>query len=200
MYSGGFYWPLDPDPADVSVVDIAYHLGRKCRFSGAIRRFYSVAEHCVLLSQAVPPELAWEALHHDDAEAVLADIVTPVKRLMPDVWHRVEALNEEAISVRAFGCDPARMEALKPWDRAAAFDEASVLCDLLPGHDRWWEGRTKGVVSPECWGPEEAPLRFLERHRELRALGLGRDAPRDLVLSCVPDTDWEVPGLTPAAR
>lgn len=43
-YSGRQYCPLDPRAEEVDDEDIAHHLGMICRYCGACRRFYSVAE------------------------------------------------------------------------------------------------------------------------------------------------------------
>ena len=52
-WSGRMFWPLDPRDDEVDICDIAHALAHQCRFGGHCRRFYSVAEHCVLLSHAV---------------------------------------------------------------------------------------------------------------------------------------------------
>jgi 5'-nucleotidase len=56
---------------------------------GHVSRFCSVAEHCVLVSQAVAPENAPLALLHDATEAYLGDMAGPVLlcgRTGPGVW------------------------------------------------------------------------------------------------------------------
>ncbi len=83
--SGRHFWPLDPQPAEVHLADIAHALANTCRFTGHCRQFYSVAQHAVLVANLVErlaPELALAALHHDDAEAYLADVAHPVKRFL----------------------------------------------------------------------------------------------------------------------
>lgn len=77
--SGGAIYPLSPDPKDVSVYDIAYALGNVCRFGGHVRKFYSVAQHCVMVAANVPRELRYAALLHDAAEAYVGDLVRPAK-------------------------------------------------------------------------------------------------------------------------
>ena len=69
VHSGGRFFPLEPDLDDISITDIAHSLSMVCRYGGHCLRFYSVAEHCVLLSHTVDPEFARWALLHDAAEA-----------------------------------------------------------------------------------------------------------------------------------
>lgn len=79
--------PWNPDPSVISVRSIADTLSKLCRFGGRTKRFYSVAQHSVLVADLVDvvtdfenPMLSLAALMHDAAEAFLGDIVTPIKR------------------------------------------------------------------------------------------------------------------------
>lgn len=79
-FTGKAFWPLDPRPEEVDIFDIAHALSNICRYTGHVRRFYSVAEHSVLVSRLVPQEHAKWGLLHDASEAYIADIARPVKR------------------------------------------------------------------------------------------------------------------------
>lgn len=84
---------LDLRPEDVRVADVAHHLGHLCRYTGGVAKHYSVAEHCVRVSQAVeasmraanayePEEIrltALTALVHDASEAYTNDLSQPAK-------------------------------------------------------------------------------------------------------------------------
>src|SRR4051812_20612492 len=83
-YTGRAFWPLDAQPEDVDPLDIAAALSMLCRYGGHVSRFYSVAEHCLLMSEAVAPEHALWALLHDATEAYMGDMVRPLKRQMPE--------------------------------------------------------------------------------------------------------------------
>ncbi|MGZ4252327.1 MAG: hypothetical protein ACXVR2_03560 [Solirubrobacteraceae bacterium] len=51
--SGRWVNPFDPDPAQLDAGDIARALANQCRFGGHSRVFYSVAQHCVIVSRVV---------------------------------------------------------------------------------------------------------------------------------------------------
>lgn len=91
-YSGQQFWPLDPRANEVSLHDIAHHLAMLCRFGGACRSFYSVAEHSVRVSLHAESVARAEQLHprrvrllaiagllHDAGEAYLVDVPRPIK-------------------------------------------------------------------------------------------------------------------------
>ena len=80
--SGARFYPMDVHPEDINPKDIAHALSLLCRYGGHVDRFYSVAEHCVLMSEAVPPEHALHALLHDATEAYVVDVPRPVKRYL----------------------------------------------------------------------------------------------------------------------
>ena len=88
-FSGGCFWPLDPRSSEVDIHDIAQSLAMTPRYRGHTVRFYSVAEHSVLVSRAVPPEYALWGLLHDAAEAYTADIPSPLKRSIAE-WPTIE--------------------------------------------------------------------------------------------------------------
>lgn len=73
-------------PENVSIEDIAHSLSFQCRFNGHTKRFYSVAEHSLVLRDLVQEESGIQNLNrrmaamlHDAAECYLGDITKPVR-------------------------------------------------------------------------------------------------------------------------
>lgn len=155
-YTGRKFWPLEPRAEDVRVEDIAHALSMICRFGGHCKRFYSVAEHCILVSQQV----GIHGLLHDAAEAYLLDIPSPVKVLLPEYKLAEEevllAIYEAlGITVPSAGEEMAVKEADKrmlatekvalhkqtsQWALATPYDDVDILF-LSPAHaeERWIE-------------------------------------------------------------
>lgn len=78
-FTGRKFWPLDPQPGDICIEDIAHALALTCRYNGHCRVFYSVAQHSLMMSQAdLPGDPRWR-LMHDAAEAYISDVPRPVK-------------------------------------------------------------------------------------------------------------------------
>src|SRR4051812_33607207 len=74
----------DPRPEDIVLADVAGGLAKVCRFGGQATRFYSVAQHALLVARFVTenlgrPDLVPWALHHDSAEAYTCDLPRPLK-------------------------------------------------------------------------------------------------------------------------
>ena len=91
-YTGRKISLLHPHPEDVDIIDIAQSLSKICRFGGHCQRFFSVAEHSVLVSficqgnsGRARQHIALQGLLHDAAEAYIGDIVSPLKKLLPAV-------------------------------------------------------------------------------------------------------------------
>jgi hypothetical protein len=179
-FTGRQYWPLDPHPSDVCIEDIAHHLSMLCRFTGACKRFYSVAEHSVHVSYLVPPELALHGLLHDASEAYCNDIARPVKRNIQG-YAEIEALNDDAIR-DAFSVPAPTLGALavvKFADNAILIAEQAAI--MAPCAHRWrpenvptdMQAAAPRLMRPGWWRRVlwrftwYRKRRFLQRWREL---------------------------------
>lgn len=94
------------DAERINIAAIAHHLAQLNRFTGACSRPYSVAEHSLLVCEIVErergirsPAMLMAALLHDAHEAYCADVSSPMKQVLGEVWRHVE--HRIAHSVRA---------------------------------------------------------------------------------------------------
>lgn len=102
--SGRPFWPLEPRVEDVRIEDIAHHLANLCRFTGAVKTFYSVAQHSVLVSQHYTWKVAaLFALLHDASEAYLVDVPRPVKHHRDFALYREAEAQLQTVIYEAFG-------------------------------------------------------------------------------------------------
>jgi hypothetical protein len=162
--SGGQYWPLDPRADEVSLTDIAAALSKLCRFAGHCDRFYSVAEHSVLVSRCVPAEHALQALMHDATEAYVVDIPRPLKRGLGEAYASIEDLNWHVICAR-FRISPAMHPTVKAADDAVLLAERDAL--FPAGGPRWSVPGTPANVTVRGLTPRLAEQAFLDRFSEL---------------------------------
>lgn len=165
-YSGGCFWPLDPRPSEVQITDIAHALSMQCRYAGHVERFYSVAEHSVLVSHAVPAEHALWSLLHDAAEAYSADIPRPLKRYLRD-WKSLEARIMRAVCER-FGLNVNEPDCVSQADLAITSDERAALMAPCMREN---SGELPPALGLTVIGlsPIRAEMAFLERFQDLMA-------------------------------
>lgn len=132
-YTGRKVDLLAPLPGQFDPVDITWHLAHLCRFTGATHRFYSVAEHSVLVCQHVmqltnDPDTHRAALLHDGTEAYLGDVSRPLKKLLP-TYMGIEHAFEEIIT-RRFALKWHDREKIKTVDlRMLATEQHQLLSD-----------------------------------------------------------------------
>lgn len=167
--SGAFFYVLDPRPEEVFIEDIAQALSNICRYTGHVKRFYSVADHSRMVSRIVPDRFALWGLLHDAAEAYIGDISRPMKQalnmLAPGMLKHVEHKVEKAIAER-FGLTWPMPPVVKDADNVALATEKR---DLMVGNTTWanmpWPMAEK-VMPLE---PKPSEWAFLERFEELTA-------------------------------
>lgn len=164
LFSGRRFFPMDPRPEEIEPVDIAHALSLICRYGGHAQRFYSVAEHCVLLSRWVAPEHALWALLHDASEAYVGDMVRPLKRQLPD-YEAAEGRVIEAVAAR-FGLTCPMPPEVKDADNRILLDERAAI--LGPVEYPWAVEHLEPLgVRVSGWSPPVAEDRYLERLMEL---------------------------------
>lgn len=78
-YNGRILDVLNFTEADVDIEDIAHSLSQICRFTGHTKGHYSVAQHCLLVSEMVPSSYALEGLLHEAEEPYTNDLHTELK-------------------------------------------------------------------------------------------------------------------------
>lgn len=179
--SGGSFDPFNPDPAQIKLTDIAHHLSNLCRFGGSTSRFYSVAEHSLMVSYLVSPENAQWALLHDASEAYVVDLPKPIKVKFP-AYIELEDGVEKAV-IKCFGLNPNKPDEVITADIFALAMEA-VFFHRHGVWPKFWQEKFGEMISEiprweEIWhrkmtqintlntGPQSISVLFAMRAEEL---------------------------------
>ena len=152
----------------IALSDIAHHLSLICRFTGACKHHYSVAQHSVLVSKLLPKEAQIHGLMHDAAEAYLGDTSRPLKK-----WGlEVKGLEDKVLQA-IYGALGLRwpMQELRDLVKEADNVALSLEARQLMNHSvESWSHMVKELPSVviERWEPERAEVEFLRRWLDLR--------------------------------
>jgi hypothetical protein len=164
-HSGRRFNPISPNPDAIVIQDIAHALSMQCRFSGHCKKFYSVAQHSVLVSHICNEEDALWGLLHDASEAYLVDVPRPLKRSgMIQGYIEAETRMQEAVCKR-FGLPLQEPPSVKRADTKLLATEARDL--MSPLHSDWLQPVSPLPFAIEAWSPDKAKDMFMQRFFEL---------------------------------
>lgn len=165
-FSGIAFYPMDPRPDEIIITDIAHALSMKCRYAGHTEKFYSVAEHSILVSRYVPVEHALWGLMHDAAEAYSSDIPSPIKKYLIE-WKSIETNIMNAVCDR-FGMNRNEPAEVKKIDFAILTDEKKLV---MGNFNIEWPYINKELLGADikCYSSKIAKWTFLERFKEINA-------------------------------
>lgn len=75
---------FDPKPEMFCIEDVAHALSKEQRFGNHLSVNYSVAQHSILCAGLASAKNKLTALLHDQTEAYIRDLPSPIKRRMPE--------------------------------------------------------------------------------------------------------------------
>lgn len=178
-YTGKLFDILSPKLDQICIEDIAHSLSLLCRFTGHVRHFYSVAQHCLLGSYLVSEEHALEFLLHDATEAYLGDMSRPLKHATPAGTH-YRKVEEKVASVirKRFGLPKKQSKEVHTVDNQMLYAEKNQLMGNTVWSDdmiKSWEAkdRTPADVIIVRWDPKYCEDMFLLRAKFLLDKKLG---------------------------
>lgn len=166
VYRGHYFDLLNPQGFDYDIEEIAHALSNLCRYTGHSTKFYSVAEHSVLVSRILPDRLALAGLLHDASEAYCGDVSKPLKELLP-AYKEIEQGVAKAI-FHHFGLDWPMHEEVHAADAKLYWAERATIApqetrDAIFNQDN----RATRLVTPTGMSPAHAKRMFLARYKEL---------------------------------
>lgn len=173
-HTGTIFYPLDPRIEDIELEDVAHGLSHKARFTGHTRRLYVTAEHSVRVSLhlgACGRSLMEQfvGLHHDDTDAYLPDVPTPLKILPEFKWFRDLEHHLQDMCFTKFGCRIDDYSVIKNSDIVLLLTEKR---DLMPTKNGNWKHKYTQEPIPEPyfiepWEPTVAKKIYLDLHHSL---------------------------------
>lgn len=141
-HTGKQFWPLDPNPDDISIIDIAVSLSRINRFTGHTTVPYSVGQHSCYVCDILPPEHKKWGLLHDAHEAYINDMTSPVKKYFPK-YQEIETDLMKTVAKR--------FDLSWPVSKAIVEADYAILAT---------EKRDIMGPEPASWGPLPKPANF----------------------------------------
>lgn len=164
-FRGEKFWPLDPRPEDIHIVDIAHALSLVCRYNGHCKFHYSVAQHSVLCSQAAPEHLRLEALMHDASEAYLCDIPRNFKSALKGYAELEERMMN--VIAKKYGFNWPVSPLVKEIDNRVLLTEKLFVLNPGPGWNLDKSYSPYSDLEIKSIQPLEAEKQFLLRFEEL---------------------------------
>lgn len=164
-YSGRRFNPTKPIADAIVIQDIAHSLSMQCRFTGHVRRFYSIAQHCVLVSYLCDKDDRGWGLLHDGDEAYLPDLSSPLKH-SGQFDNYIECGKGLQLAIcKRFDLPEVEPSSVKYADTLLLATEARDL--MSPLHPDWKQPMEPLPFKIEPWSPDEAEDRFTKRFYEL---------------------------------
>lgn len=149
IYNGGQFWVVDPRVEDVGFEEIAHALAFNVRFNGHVSKFWSVAQHSLLVAEILldmygemenisklnKDKLVLLGLAHDFSEAYMSDIARPIKEYAKDYLVYEEKL--QSVLYEAVGITEITPEEKGLLDKADNLALAAEAITLMSPCEHW---------------------------------------------------------------
>jgi len=153
-FTGIYMNVFEPTLEMICIEDIAHALSNQCRFGGHLPKFYSVAQHSIVMSDKMHQSHKLAALLHDASEAYLLDIPRPIKQGLSN-YKQIEDKLMNLIAEKFSFKYPLH-------EKVKEVDEYMLQWE--------WSSLMLGKqIFPkiECWSFDDCKLKFLETYNEL---------------------------------
>jgi hypothetical protein len=165
-YTGKYVNPTDLKIEDINIIDIAHSLSLICRYNGHCSRFYSVAEHSILVMEYVKKRSSNKvdllgALLHDASEAYFSDVTRPVKIYLTEV--KILERKIEKVIIEKFHLEDMNYALIKDADNSILSLEASNLMSSK-GKDWYLPVKSEGKFPELVIRPERVESIFLQKY------------------------------------
>lgn len=173
--SGHIFDPKSGLISEIDIEDIAHALSNLCRYAGHCRKFYSVAEHSVMVSKIIaklwPEDRAAirAGLLHDATEAYVIDLPTPIKVLVPEYMEIEDKLAGDIAKSLKINWGRDILDKVKTADMIALATEARLLFENVKHWDsiRKYESMIGLLAKGFPLAPNEAKKLFMREFIKL---------------------------------
>lgn len=160
------------NPYELNIDTIATGLANQCRYNGQVKKFYSVAEHCVHLCRFVQKasfstENQAAILMHDASEAYIGDVIRHLKEKLPEFIRLEDEILQKIFT--HFGLGSPHRAWIKDFDSRICKDEMKVLMIITePKLHAWVFANDCLGIKVKNWSPAKAKKEFLKECKRLR--------------------------------
>ena len=163
-FSGKLVSILEPVLEDIRILDIAHSLSMICRYNGHTSRFYSVAEHSVLMCRSFyehgyEDEIQRVALMHDAPEYLTGDVTKPLKAVIAPIFRPIQNALWGLVATR-FGLLETIPDIVHAADLRILMNEKAQV--FVHDIDWGWNCDPLPALTLQFWTPEEAKVEFLK--------------------------------------
>lgn len=162
LRSGRKFHFLNPAASEIDIKDVAWALSHICRFTGHVKEFYSVAQHCCHVCDILPDEFKLHGLLHDTQEFACQDIANPIKQFLPQ--YKEFELKIEKVVAKKFGLAFPMPATVKTADMVLLVTE---MRDLMRGGDYKNIPFSPMGKKIKPWSAQKARREFLKRFKQL---------------------------------
>lgn len=162
-FTGKCFDVLNATPEDICIEDIAHALSYTTRFGGHLNKFFSVAQHCLIVEEQCKEQDKLWGLLHDASEAYLSDVITPLKKSELFKSYVIIEKKLEKIIFEKFGLFGHIPNSVN------LIDKSSFYIEIANFYDHWPKEKIHELPSypVKAMAPEEAKTLFLERFHSL---------------------------------
>lgn len=166
VYDGSQFTVGSVEENEYRINTIAHSLSNICRYGGHSKKFYSVAEHSIIMADHVydttgDKVLAYEALMHDAAEAYMGDIPRPLKYRLPDYLDTLAKV-EKSIAEK-FNFPYPTSKSIKELDARMIKTERKQV--MRPSGNKWFHDSLEPLnIRVHFQTPVEAKECFLDAY------------------------------------
>jgi len=161
--------------SSIDIQDIAHALSNLCRYNGHCRKFYSVAEHSVLVSKIIAQtwpddrDAIFAGLMHDATEAYVGDVTTPLKILISKFMEIEDSVAVDIAKKFKIKWNKRTVERVKTADMTALSTEARLLFENTKQWDsiKSYEPTNDLLEKKFPLNPNKAKRLFLREFKRL---------------------------------